>query len=512
MAGKTEEEMRIVIVEDEASTRQGLVSIIQNYTHHDIVGTASSGAEGLEMIRKEQPDVIISDIKMPGMNGLEMLQKVKDENLEMRVILLSGYSEFEFARKALQLQVIEYLLKPLQVNELLDALNRIEESREEESLKKVSLQQLFWSCFTADDTSAKKMIPLLMKELRITEEMTSDIFFIHPVSIVRESEEELIELMSRQLEILCFENYFIFRMPQTLEFLVIMVDTESKKSLRNIFEMRVLQKMNEVTECLCSMVYITGLQDFRNKIVCLQKLISYAFSIKQGIVIYDGLAKETVYTETDYPLSLELDIVREIRNGNSEKIRACGKQFEADVIFGSNSPLEIREKTTRFVNAVLRTAEDIRKNFAVDSDSKYIMNIIASSSTSRQLAYQFDKIIDAASDLHEENPMTQNGIILNAIAYIKDHYSSDITLGETAEKCGVSAEYLSRLFFQETGTNFSAFLQDIRISMAKRLLNSGNNKVYEVAEMVGFHDQKYFAKIFKKLCGETPAEYRKENG
>lgn len=101
--------------------------------------------------------------------------------------------------------------------------------------------------------------------------------------------------------------------------------------------------------------------------------------------------------------------------------------------------------------------------------------------------------------------------MLNALAYIRENYAGDIGLADTAAVCGISQEHLSKLFYREMGINFSHFLQNFRISAAKRLLDTGNYKVYEVAEMVGFHDQKYFVTVFKKICGVTPSVYRKEH-
>ncbi|HIU75951.1 MAG TPA: helix-turn-helix transcriptional regulator [Candidatus Pelethocola excrementipullorum] len=102
-------------------------------------------------------------------------------------------------------------------------------------------------------------------------------------------------------------------------------------------------------------------------------------------------------------------------------------------------------------------------------------------------------------------------MILNVLAFIRENYGQEITLTDAASCCGVTPEYLSRVFTHEMGVNYSSFLQNFRVSIAKQLLLSGKYKVYEVSEAVGFHDQKYFTKVFKKLCGVTPAEYKREN-
>lgn len=111
-----------------------------------------------------------------------------------------------------------------------------------------------------------------------------------------------------------------------------------------------------------------------------------------------------------------------------------------------------------------------------------------------------------------EISITDNEIILKTISFVRENYSKpEVSLAEAADLCNVSQEYLSRLFQQETGTKFISFLQNFRVSMAKRmLLSDRQSKVYEIAEAVGYRDQKYFVSVFKKLCGMTPSEFRKE--
>ena len=116
--------MRIVIVEDEPKSREGLVNVIQRFTKYEIAGIGENGEEGFELVKKESSGSGDSDIKMPVLDGLGMLQKIKDEQIEIQAILLTGYSEFEYARRALQLQVVEYALKPLDIDQFLTVLEK----------------------------------------------------------------------------------------------------------------------------------------------------------------------------------------------------------------------------------------------------------------------------------------------------------------------------------------------------------------------------------------------------
>lgn len=118
--------MRIVIIEDEVQIREGLKNAITNLTKHEVAGTAVDGNKGKALIKQEKPDLIITDIRMPVMDGLTMLKDLQNEGMQFKAILLTGYSEFEYAREAIKLGVVDYLLKPVDINNLVATLNKVE--------------------------------------------------------------------------------------------------------------------------------------------------------------------------------------------------------------------------------------------------------------------------------------------------------------------------------------------------------------------------------------------------
>ena len=127
--------MRILIVEDEVMIREGLAKLIKSHTGHTVAGEASNGQEGLNLALRLRPELVITDIRMPVMDGLQMIEKLHDMNLNTRAVILSGYSEFEYAKKAIYYGVEDYLLKPLAAEDIVDVLERIEKKMEEEEQK-----------------------------------------------------------------------------------------------------------------------------------------------------------------------------------------------------------------------------------------------------------------------------------------------------------------------------------------------------------------------------------------
>lgn len=503
--------MRIIVVEDEPKSREGILNILSRNADYEIVAVAENGLEGLEAARKYKPDLVISDIKMPVMGGLEMLEKILEEGIALQTILLTGYSDFEFARRALKLQVVEYVLKPLEVENFLEVLERVEGNIEKNRAQRVSPDQLLWTYLTGDGEESKKAEPLLKETLQIDERTQVSLFLISPCSLANETSVEMMKQTLSLLDNLCMENYYVFPFVRQQGYVVMLADTGRNRNLFQIFRTRVLHSLWQISECHCSYGVIYGLDGLKAKIRELKDMLQYGFSLPEETIISRELVDSFAYKEISYPDYLEQSILREIRNGNYDKVLSIGEQFAQTVIDSSANPACIREYVLRFTAGILRVSGEIRGNMERENNAFYIMENIARSTSAREVRYQFEKIMKAAANKEEEFTITENGMILNVIAYIRNHYQRDIALTEAAELCGVTPEYLSRVFNRETGVNFTSFLQNFRISMAKRLLLSGNYKIYEVSEMVGFHDQKYFVKIFKKLCGVTPSEFKREN-
>ena len=126
--------MRIVVVEDEVKIREGIARLIESQTGHVVLGEAVDGREGLEMILRFKPDLVITDIRMPNMDGLEMAKRLYEQKLPLHVVILSGYSEFEYAQKAIRYGVDEYLLKPLDIDDIKNMLDKVEKKIQTEQM------------------------------------------------------------------------------------------------------------------------------------------------------------------------------------------------------------------------------------------------------------------------------------------------------------------------------------------------------------------------------------------
>ena len=292
-----------------------------------------------------------------------------------------------------------------------------------------------------------------------------------------------------------------------------MVDTERNRNLKIIFASRVLAKIQEISFSVCTMVKMYGLDQIDQAIEQLSKLLPYTFSEAEGAIVDWESSQMIQYEVLEYPSALENELIQQIRNGKREKIIEKAELFCTQVIESNASPECIKDYTVRLVAGILRVVSERKIGLNREEEMQYILGNIGKSISRKEVRKQFEMIVKNVAVVEGDmaNDLTDNGIVLNAISYIRENYGEQIGLGDVAYFCNVRSEYLSRRFKEETGIKFVDFLTNFRISMAKRFLLSGKYKVSEVSEKVGFSDQKYFQKVFKKICGVTPSEYKKEN-
>ena len=501
--------MRIVLAEDEKKTRNGILHMIQQYTAHKVVGVAENGEEGYEIVRREKPDLLISDIKMPVLDGLEMLEKLHKEKLQVNTILLTGYSDFEYARRALKFQVLDYLLKPLDAEEFLKNLDAVEARISNIRSSHVSVEQLLAN-YLANKGEKATDEQLLSERLHVNEKTEITLFLISPRKIFAEHIKEYGRCLEELMRSLCIENAHVFQIPGEKQIMALIVGTEKNRSLKNRFAMRILPELEEIGGCTCVYQRIYGIRSLVDAVACMNEMRSFAFSLPEHTIVDRESVESVKYSELAYPQSLENVIIREMRSGHREKIDVFGKSFIEEIINSEAEPDVMKEYAIRLIANVLHIAKEMKEYFAQEENIKYFVEAVISSETRGEMRYQLEKFFHTIVREQKQELEVENGHVMNAISYIREHYSEEIALSDLARICRVTPEYLSKIFYNETGINFSHFLQNFRISIAKRMLLTENCKVYEVAEAVGFHDQKYFVKIFKKLCGVTPSEYRRE--
>ncbi|HBE84666.1 MAG TPA: hypothetical protein DDW53_02960 [Lachnoclostridium sp.] len=286
-------------------------------------------------------------------------------------------------------------------------------------------------------------------------------------------------------------------------------DGQNVKYLKAIFKTQILKELKEKGEFLISYGELGSLSSLKDTLKQMQEYLSYTFVFQDQCVIDRELVKNLSFERVEYPEYLERGVKRDIRNGNKEGIRRNARKFEEMVIQSREEPKVIKNHTVRFVMASLNTARDLMKNKDIEALYQYLLNDMMKTGIREIFLNNYWKVIDMVADDREKDALTGNGMILNVIEFIRQNYDKDVSLSDAADLVGITPEYLSKLFTREMGINFCTFLGEFRVSIAKKLLATGNYKIHEVAEMVGYKDTKYFNKVFRSIMGVSPSDYRK---
>lgn len=398
---------KLLIADDEARIRKGLRNALDwNELNIEVVGEAEDGEMALEQIEKLNPDLIFLDICMPFLNGLELIERLKETGPNCIIIIITGHDEFEYMHEALKLKVFDYLLKPVENDALRDTVDKaVQEIRKNEEGK----IYLDWTSKQLD------------KNIHVLRQTFLNNWFKGNFTY-----EELISEL----------NFFKFKLHSNIGIIVIKVierlnyEVYSKNWDKELLNFAITNIALEVmNEFKAEITYI----DEDNNIV----IISDASNISQWIAI--GSEIETkIY---DY--------------------LHCTVILEQKVIDGG-------------ILEVVNTYKDI------------VLNI------KKIAAYK--------------------PIVLLAIRYIDtNYYVNDLSLGSVAEKFNVSSSYLSKLLKQETGLSFIDYLTMYRIKKSISMMNDPKLKIYEIAQAVGYNNQHYFCKAFKKVMGFAPTEFRGGN-
>lgn len=375
--------------------------------------------------------------------------------------------------------------------------------------KEVSIEQLFWSYLSSKDEKQAEYREYMETELKINNSTRLDLFLLEVNSQDKDELSSIREQVLRKIKFQIFDAYFLIPLMNGHEILIGFIDTVDQLHIARFWEKRVLPEILSITECYLSSVCTYGLSELYDKVQRLRELNQYAFELGNELIITEDRVSKVKLIDITYPAKLENEAVLAIRNGDIKRTEGLCNQFLQEVVLQPAYGNRIKEYTVTFSEAVYNA---IKAHLVVKQLEypKLLMKSMMDSRTKNELIKCFEVIVSMLSEAEKLQIETENQIVMNAIAYIRNNYQTDITLTEVAEYVNISPEHLSRLFTQELGISFVIFLRNFRISIAKRMLASGKYKVKEIAEKVGYSDAKYFNKVFKSVCDMTPSEYQEK--
>jgi two-component system, response regulator YesN len=515
--------MKVLIIDDETHVREG-IKLLADFesTNTTEIFEAENGKIAKEIIKRERPQIIFTDMMMPELDGRELLKWIKSEKLTSKIIVITGYEDYQFMREAIQNGASDYLLKPIDPDSLNETfLKATSEWNREEAQRKESLNYLrklheilpFYR-----DQQLSNAIVGNPYDKNLLVKLESTIENNVQVSIIKLRNLEAINGIWP--EDLCY--FAILNVANEL-----LHDLKVGIAFKNIYSKQEICLVYWGNDCLNFLIKLT---EILTNIVPFQIHISSSrrYEIDEMNEAYGEskrvMSEYNLLETLKYPI-YSLENIREYKKINfvellklldqmmekhditifDEVINRLTSQIKEQYYF-SYSQLETWDQEfnlllTRWVNT------NTIQNFHQISIDTY-WNIKGQFDLKEYLLAQRDSVYSLLNQI--SRPNKEINIIEEIASYIQINYSEEISLQEFSEKFYLSREYISRKFKQIYGENLSDFIVRIRINKAKELLKFPNLKIYEIAGKIGYQDDKYFRKIFKKIVGMTPNEYRKE--
>ena len=505
--------MHAIVVEDEVRIREGIVKLLRKL-RNDIeeIYEATDGEQGLAICREKRPDIIITDIRMSQMDGLEMLTQLDMEGYDINAIVLSAFSEFEYARTAMKLGVSEYLLKPVSVSEFQNALENVVNHLHEKRSKKPSqigtLEQFFYDVLNCHMEVNEETITYLKDNYHIS----SDQNFLLLCCYLGESYEEMastrkqdvIHALSRYKGI----SYATVdsRYHQSIVFVI--YQYSDAHDMERWLQYQLLE--NREMDIALGCIEAKGVNAIEGAMNQLFPYMDWNISFEQSILIVYPKITQIHTSMCMYPVELEA----KGKNALCTKDFGCFQknisQMQDNFVDGNvYSPKEIKECYIRFLWKMIETAKDISLLQADSIDYQNLMSRISNAKSRQELREVCDLLVGEITAERQQAKEVTDLTVLRMKSMIDEFYNTGITLDEIAERMNMTPEYLGTKFHRELGVSFKAYIKEVRINKAKELLRSTPLKLYEIAEKVGYTDSKYFSKVFKETTGQLPADYRK---
>lgn len=519
---------KVFLVEDEYIAREGIrESVNWETTGFQFCGEAPDGELALPMIDACQPDVLITDIKMPHMDGLQLCRIMRERLPWVKIIILTGYDEFEYAQQAVKLGVTEYLLKPVGAQELHDVLQKMatkldREKEQEESFQKLR-DQVEHNRTLLKESFLLKLVMGAVPSLDAFEK--SQMLNLNIVAKWYQIVVIKVELygcdgqfdyyefqkVERIVSKLTENSPDIFLLKKDLQELILIMMGESSEYLeREGYFLTELIKNKIASQTKC--VPIIGIGSSQPRLGNVHESFSDALaSIDDQLRGIGQLQRSSVVDKTEL-LKLDKTAVENyLRSGTKDTF---GDFFDGYIRpLGETALSSYTIKNYIFIDIVLATARFV-KELGGDIDHVLEMNhvetLLVNITTIEQIREQAKKILDSAMEFRDKQTNSQySAIIFRAKAYIDRHYAHpNISLSQVANYVNRSPSHFSTIFSQEAGVTFRDYLTQIRIEKAKELLSTTMLRSSEISYKIGYKDPHYFSSVFKKNTGLSPKEFR----
>ena len=531
---------KLLIVDDEHWIRKGLREFIDwKSIGVEEVCDAGDGGDALDKIQQMEPDIVIADIRMPDINGLELCEILKERFPKIKVIIISGYKDFEYARKAIVLGVYDYILKPLDekhvVGTVMKCIKDIEAEKKDAAEKEMISRQLLENmqlvkqkliCSVLwEDNQDENLIFARFMELGVDIYSSCYIVFGAEIDdllkIRQNSDAHTFNSLLRKLEVAA-EDWIksvgkgFCTWTEGLA-LVGCIGIEETNGFKNIVES--MTRLNKwfydntgytLTLYVAKPCYRPSQWPEAAKQVEISKKRKFFLGKGQVICYESSIHEGHVYRHN---MDIEKYVLNCVKLGEKTMLQGFIEDLKLEVL-SSQSVLNGDDVKLIYQGLVEYVYRGICEDIGQEQQEFYLKmlnltKMIREMETLEEIHHAvLEKLLAQTDRLIELKGCGKRKIVQQVMDYVNRLYNKKITLSTAAEYAYLSPSYLSKLFCEEVGENFTRYLMKVRIKKAKELLSDPRMRIYEIGERVGYNDVKYFVKIFKEIEGLTPANYR----
>ncbi|RXJ02076.1 DNA-binding response regulator [Anaerobacillus alkaliphilus] len=517
---------RVLLVDDEVFVRKGLSSLI-NWEQYgfEISWEADNGEDAFKIILEEKPDLVITDVRMPVVDGLTLIKKVREIENETKFIIISGYNDFSYAQQAVRYNVLDFVLKPVDQDELEETLYKLSqrlklEEIESEKQQKVIAEQIItqilegtfeeneeaeWTRYLNLEKEAYYYLLVELNNLtHVDDEATIKTLVTEVPEIILKLTDQKNQMLVQQqpdyaVGILLPESYL-----KTYKGDIAVFSSEFKKILK--------QKSNkEMTVCIGAKA--KNISELKKSYETANQIRHYKYILenaKEQSINYETVKDiEVKYNELDAKIYISL--MEQVEENNIEAIKKTVDQIFLEFQTKIFTPKSVKTSIDRCVHGIIQTVNDMDGDKDSFSTLKAMLDWEDDNLTLHELKQRlYSFIIEGSTIIQSLRKENMKGDIHKIKSYIENNYHQNISLKSIANKFYMNPVYMGQLFKKTFGVYFKEFLLKIRIDEAKKLLRQTDMRVYEVADKVGFGSTDYFVTQFEKINKLTPTEYRNQ--
>ena len=531
---------KLMLVDDETLEREGLRDFIPwKELGVEVVGEASGGPQALEMATRLRPEIIITDIKMPDMSGLELASRLKPAMPLLKVIFVSGYQDFEYAKNAISLDAYGYVLKPVDDDELMNVVKKAVDSiieernsiQEKEALRGQIAESLplLQQQFLRDvifHINCRKEAELWERSSYLKLPFDTGVFCVAVVSIDDYKKyddkftQEDKEILNRYVLNMIGGNSIpgmvsmALQIKEALYAVIMNMKTDNIDGIDSFFR-KFIDTLNDVYGMTATVgisetvINYSGIWTLYDQAMM---AIKHKWYLGKGQIIFSSDLEDDVILKNASPElpDMENDIVQITLSGDIEGVNAAIREYFDGIPFDKkNSPGYVKNISLNLVAAIERALIERGENLndILKENFRGFEDLLCLETITDVIMWVEKIFADVATYIREQHN-DRNSLIVNKITkIINERYGQDITVDDISREIYLSPNYIRSIFKNKTGRTILDYLVYIRMKKASEMMNDASLHIYDVAKKVGYNSVSYFCQVFKQYYGVTPKEY-----